>query len=102
MTDARVEMVYPTMPSPKRVIMLGAMTQTFYGADEEERNAVLPRFKSVVSQWQQLGARVVDTLETIVGMIQCLREPIEGISMDQYVRFEARVGRPFFLLEPSS
>jgi hypothetical protein len=128
MNDARVEMVYPTMPSPKRVIMLGAMTQTYYSANDEERSTVLPRFKAVVSQWQQLGARVlatldddlfmvgepqqpgttfyimceVDTLETVVGMIQCLREPIDGISMDQYVRFEARVGRPFFLLEPGS
>lgn len=32
-------------------------------------------------------------------MIQRTREQADGIRMDRYVRFEAHVGRPFFLLE---
>lgn len=32
-------------------------------------------------------------------MIQRIRETVDGVRMDEYVRFEARVGRPFFLLE---
>jgi hypothetical protein len=42
----------------------------------------------------------VPALETVVEMIQRLREPVDGVRMDAYARFEARVGRPFFLLEP--
>ena len=29
-----------------------------------------------------------------------IRETVDGVRMDEYLRFEARVGRPFFLLEP--
>jgi hypothetical protein len=42
----------------------------------------------------------VPALETVVEMIQRLREPVDGVRMDEYARFEARIGRPFFLLEP--
>jgi hypothetical protein len=41
----------------------------------------------------------VDDPQVVVEMIQRIREPVDGIRMDRYVRFEARVGRPFFLLE---
>lgn len=121
-----VELVKPEMPDPKRVIFLGAATNAFYEASEEDRaTLILPRFKEMMDEWRELGARVlatldddlfmvgepastgftfyllfeIDALETVVGMIQRLREPINGVRMDSYMRFEARVGRPFFLLE---
>jgi hypothetical protein len=108
------------------MVFLGAMTSAYYGAgDAERRERILPRFKQLVEEWQGLGAHVlatfdddllmvgepastgwtfylmleVDQLETAVAMIQRIREPVDGVSMDRYVRFEARVGRPFFLLE---
>jgi hypothetical protein len=34
-------------------------------------------------------------------MIQRIRESVGGVRMDRYARFEAHVGRPFFLLEPA-
>jgi len=121
-----VDMVTPEMPSPRRVILLGATTSAYYEAsDEERRTKILPRFKGLVEEWQALGARVlatmdddlfmvgephatqftwylmfeVDQLETVVGMIQRIRETVNSVRMDTYVRFEARIGRPFFLLE---
>jgi hypothetical protein len=121
-----VEMVTPEMPSPRRVVLLGASTSAYYEAsDEDRRTRILPRFKELVEEWKTLGARVlatldddlfmvgkpstadftwylmfeVDELETVVGMIQRIRETVNGVRMDEYVRFEARIGRPFFLLE---
>ena len=43
----------------------------------------------------------VDDPQVVVEMIHRVRVPVDGVRMDRYVRFEARVGRPFFLLEPS-
>ena len=121
-----VEMVYPEMASPKRILLLGSMTDAFYEASDEERKTrILPRFKEIVDEWSQLGARVlasfdddlfmvgdarstgvtfyiiceVDPLEVVVAMIQRIRETVNGVRMDEYLRFEARVGRPLFLLE---
>jgi hypothetical protein len=123
-----VEMVYPEMPAVTRVILLGAMTNAYYEASDEEKTMrILPRFKQLVDEWQELGARMLATLdddlfmvgepgsphftfyllfdvdqpETVVRMIQRIRESVGGIRMDRYVRFEAHMGRPFFLLEPS-
>ena len=123
-----VEMVYPEMPAVTRVILLGAMTSAYYEApDEEKTMRILPRFKQLVDEWQELGARMLATLdddlfmvgepgspnftfyllfdvdrpETVVRMIQRIRESVDGVRMDRYVRFEAHMGRPFFLLESS-
>jgi hypothetical protein len=120
-----VEFVPPRVRSTLRVIFLGVMTDAFYEADERERTeSVLPRFKQLVDDWKAIGARVlatldddllmvgqpsdgwtfylmleVDELETVVAMVNRVREPVDGVAMDRYVRFEARIGRPFFLLE---
>ncbi|HEY9457834.1 MAG TPA: hypothetical protein VIQ56_08015 [Gaiella sp.] len=122
-----VEMVFPRMSGSLRVLFLGAMTSAWYEAGEEaRRDQVLPRFKQLTQEWLDLGATPlatldddllmvgqpvstgytfflmfeVERLETVVEMIQRLREPVDGVRMDTYARFEARVGRPFFLLEP--
>jgi hypothetical protein len=122
-----VEMVTPRLSGSLRVVFLGAMTSAWYEASEDERRErILPRFQGLMQEWQGLGATTlatldddllmvgqpastgytfflmfeVETLETVVEMIQRLREPVDGVRMDAYARFEARVGRPFFLLEP--
>jgi hypothetical protein len=119
-------MVYAKSTDRKRAILLGAMTSTYYEiVTDEERARVIARLRALVEEWQDLGARVVATLDDdlfmvgdpgargftfylmfdvddpqiVVEMIQRIREPVDGIRMDRYVRFEARVGRPFFLLE---
>lgn len=121
-----VDFVPPELPSPLRVILLGAATQGWYQASPEvQREQVLPRFAAVMDEWRELGAVPLSTLdddlcmvgepgapdftwylmfdvpslEAVAGMIQRLREPVDGVRLDRYVRFEARVGRPFFLLE---
>lgn len=113
---------------PKRAIFLGAMTQAYYEiAGDDERAKVIARFRQLVEEWQGLGARVVGTLDddlfmvgepgsprftfyllfdlddpqVAIEMIHRIRVPVDGVRMDRYVRFEARLGRPFFLLESS-
>jgi hypothetical protein len=122
-------MVFPreSSPSPLRAVFLGAMTSAWYSADDDDRRQrILPRFKQLVDEWKELGAKVLATmdddllmvgeprstgftfyvmleierLEDAVEMIQRIRETVDGVRMDEYLRFEVRVGRPFFLLEP--
>lgn len=119
-------MVYADKADPKRVILVGAMTSSYYAIEsDDERARVIARFRHVVDEWQELGARVVATLDDdlfmvgepgtarftfyllfdvddpqiVVDMIHRLRITVDGIRMDRFARFEARVGRPFFLLE---
>jgi hypothetical protein len=121
-----VEMVYADESSPLRAVFLGAMTDAYYeSTDEERRSRILPRFKQLVDEWRALGARVlatvdddllmvgeprstgytfylvleIDRFEDAIAMIQRIREPVDGVRMDTFARFEARIGRPFFLLE---
>ena len=102
------------------------MTPAYYNIEaDEERTRVIARFRTLVEEWLELGARVVGTLDDdlfmvgepgsprftfyllfdvddpqiVVDMIQRIRVPVDGIRMDRYVRFEAHIGRPFFLLE---
>ena len=121
-----VEFVPPALPSPLRVLVLGSATDGWYQADPDEQARVLGRFKDMLADWLSLGARCLATLdddlfvvgasattgftwylmfeverpETVVAMLQAVREAKNGVRMDSYVRFEARLGRPFFLLEP--
>jgi hypothetical protein len=119
-------MVYAERGDRKRALLLGAMTPAYYSiVTDEERAKVIARFRQLVQEWRDLGARVVATLdddlfmvgepastsftfylmfdvadpETVTEMIHRVRASIDGIRMDRYVRFEARIGRPFFLLE---
>jgi hypothetical protein len=119
-------MVYARSTDHARAILLGAMTSAWYEIPtDNERARVIGRFGKLMEEWEALGARVVGTLDddllmvgepagarwtfyllfdvdspqVVVDMIQRLREPVDGIRMDRYVRFEAHVGRPFFLLE---
>jgi hypothetical protein len=121
-----VDFVAPEVPKPYRIILLGAATAGWFGAsDEERREKVLPRFKEMIEEWRQLGAKVLATidddlfmvgepgapdftwylifeipsLEAFAAMIQCVRRTSNGVRLDRYIRIEGRLGRPFFLLE---
>ena len=121
-----VEFVVPEVPKPYRVILLGAATNGWFEAsDEERREKVLPRFKEMIEEWREMGAKVLATidddlfmvgqpgapdftwylifeipsLEVVAAMIHCLRRTSNGVRLDRYIRIEARIGRPFFLLE---
>lgn len=121
-------MVYAKGGDGQRAILLGSMTSSWYEiATDDERRKVIDRFQKLMHEWRDAGARVVATLDddlfmvgepagsrftfyllfdidgpqVVVDMIQRIREPVDGVRMDRYVRFEAHVGRPFFLLEPA-
>lgn len=122
-----VEFSAPEIPRPLRVILLGAATQGWFQAtDEERREKILPRFRDIITEWEGLGAKVLATIdddlfmvgepstpdvtwylifevpsiEAVAAMIQCLRRTVNGVRLDRYIRIESRFGRPFFLLEP--
>ena len=121
-------MVYPDGTANIRALFLGAMTSAWYEASEEvRRERILPRFAQLMDEWREIGANVLATvdddllmvgypqstghtfyvileikeLDDVVRMIQRIRETVDGVRLDAYMRWEARVGRPFFLLEPS-
>lgn len=119
-----VAFVPPQMEPPFRVLLLGSATQGWYAAADSVRSSkVLPRFAEVVNEWRAMGVRFlasldddlfmvgepgmrgftwsilcdVPSVEVVVGMLQRLRESVDGVRLDEYVRFEARIGRPLFL-----
>ena len=110
-----------------RAVFLGSMTSAWYEAtDDDRRERILPRFSQLMTEWRDTGARVlatvdddllmvghpestgntfyviveIDNLDDVVKMVQRIRETVNGVRLDTYVRWEARIGRPFFLLEP--
>jgi hypothetical protein len=123
-----MDMVYADGTTPIRALLLGSMTNAWYEAsDKERRERILPRFAQMMGEWREIGANVLATvdddlmmvghpestgntfyvileitaLDDVVKMIQRIRETVEGVRLDKYMRWEARIGRPFFLLEQS-
>jgi hypothetical protein len=115
-----------TIPRPYRVLLAGAPLENYFAASsEDKRELFLPRFVEVLAKWEELGARVVasfcddvfvvgtphpgwvpwylifevDDLDVVTAMINAVRMDVDGIRLDSYVRFEARVGRPFWARE---
>jgi hypothetical protein len=113
---------------PHRVLVVGCANPNFFAAPEEERESrFFPRFKQVLAEWEELGARViasfcddvfqvgptqepwawnliyeVDDLDVAAAMVQAVRETVDGVRLDTYVQLELRVGRPFFAREEQS
>ena len=106
---------------------MGSMTGEWYSAsDEERRDRILPRFFQLMEEWKAIGAKTLATIDDdllmvgqpqftgttfylifevsgvdeVVKMIHGIRETVDGVRLDKYMRWEARLGRPFFLLEP--
>jgi hypothetical protein len=114
------------MAGPHRILVLGGgLPAYFHASEEEKRDLFLPRFKAVLAGWEELGARVVasfcddvlqvgpaepgawawylifevDDLDTPKEMIDLVRCEVDGVRLDRYVRFEVRIGRPFWARE---
>lgn len=120
-----VSYVPPTMPTPPyRALLLGSAMPGWYQSNDDERtDKVIPGMIAVIEDWERIGARLiasfdddlfvagfpagfqhsiymlfeVDSLDVLVAMIQSLRETRHGVRLDNYLRFEARVGRPLFI-----
>lgn len=117
----------PDVTPPLRVLLLGAATEGWYRApDEERRKIILPRLLSVMRGWQGLGARLlasfdddvlkvglpqegaatwfliyeVPSLQVVSDMLHSFRLEEGGARLDRWFRLEARPGRAFFPVEP--
>jgi hypothetical protein len=111
---------------PHRVMLVGSGTPHFFEATDEERKDVfLPRFKEVIQEWEELGAKPVgtfvddvfqmgetrepfwawylifeiDRIDVAAQMIQASRETVNGVRLDTWIRLELRFGRPFYASE---
>lgn len=117
--------VPPTMPDPPyRALVMGSLQPGYYTATNEARaDAILPAMKALLEEWEAQGVRLigsfdddlfivgppasvdfsiymlfeVNSLDVLVGMLQRVRETADGVRLDEYIRFEARVGRALFL-----
>lgn len=108
--------------------MLGGGLPAYFEASEEEKSSVfLPAFRAMLADWEARGARVVasfcddvlqvgpalpgpwawylvfdvDELDVAIAMIERVRAEVDGVRLDRYVRFEVRIGRPFWAREDS-
>jgi hypothetical protein len=110
---------------PHRVIFLGASYDGWFKADAEERAAALRAMKELFAEWIEFGACPLATLdddlfmvgppgsprftwylmyeipsiEIVAQMIHGVRIDRDGVRLDRYMRLEARIGRPFGLIE---
>jgi hypothetical protein len=113
------------MPDPPyRALVMGSLQPGYYTASNDaRRDAILPSMKALLDRWEELGARLIGsfdddlfivgppasidfsiymlfeipTLDILVQMLHQVRETTAGVRLDEYIRFEARVGRALFL-----
>jgi len=114
------------IPKPYRIMMMGApLDQFFLLTEQEKERDFLPGFKRMLANWEKLGAEVVasitddllsvgaprsldyvwfllfdvQSLDTVAAMINEVRHVEDGIRLDRFIRWEARIGRPFYARE---
>ena len=110
----------------QRILVLGGgLTAYFDSSEEHKRDVFLPAFRAMLAHWETMGAQVVasfcddvlqvgpaepgrwtwylvfeiDDLDVAAAMMNRVRTEVEGVRLDRYVRFEIRVGRPFWARE---
>lgn len=115
-----------SIPKPYRVMMMGAPLASFFTISEQERiDRFLPGFGKMLAAWEEMGAEVVGSitddllnvgppntldhvwfllydvpsLDVVSTMINFVRADQDGTRLDKYIRWEARIGRPFFARE---
>jgi hypothetical protein len=111
---------------PYRALMCGYPQASWFVAPPREKEEVLrPLLRTVLAEWERLGAKVVgslcddaltvgpsqtgrpvfyllfdvDSLDIIVAMIEAARQQVDGVSLDKIMAWEARIGRPFYARE---
>ena len=68
---------------PQRILVLGGGLPAYFEASEDEkRDVFLPAFRAMLA-----------------AMVNRVRTEVEGVRLDRYVRFEIRLGRPFWARE---
>jgi hypothetical protein len=114
------------VPVPYRIMMMGAPLERYFGCPrKEQEETFLPNFKRMLAAWEAMGATVVAsitddlltvgpphtlpyvwfllfdvaTLDVVAEMIAEVRREVDGVRLDEYIRFEARIGRPFYARE---
>ena len=114
------------IPKPYRVMLMGAPLERYFGLSRDEQtDRFLPGFKRMLAAWEENGAEVVGSItddllnvgpprtldfvwfllfdvpsvDVVAAMINELRTEIDGVRMDEYIRWEARIGRPFYARE---
>jgi hypothetical protein len=117
----RMEYAEPDFDPPYRVLVLVAATDGWYGASREEREAATDELGAILREAEDGGARMlasfdddlfltgqpaplpytifvlydVDDLAVVVRLVHRLRTS----EVARYLRLEARVGRPLFVLD---
>lgn len=116
----------PQADPPHRIMILGACRETWYAAEDQERQErALPALRELFDDWQEMGLKVLHSfdddfflvgqpgslqfafyiiaeapsLESIVAMMNRARKTVGGLRADRYFRFETRMGRKLFLLD---
>lgn len=111
------------LPPPYRIMIVGTATAHYFDATDSEREQIcLPRFRQMIAEWEELGARPagtfvddlfqvgatdepywsfylifeVDSLDVAAQMMQAARQTVGGVRMDTWVKLSLRVGRAFF------
>lgn len=112
--------------APWRIMVVGTGTAAFFDASDADRADVFfPRFKQMLGEWEELGARVVssfcddvfqvgeaaapfwawylifeiDEIDVAAQMLQASRQTVDGVRLDTWVRLQLRFGRPVFARE---
>ena len=109
-----------------RILVVGGGLPAYFEASEQEKESVFqPAFRAMLADWESAGARVVasfcddvlqvgpaepgrwawylvfdvDHVDMASAMMNRVRTEVDGVRLDKYVRFEVRVGRPFWARE---
>ncbi|HEY3541839.1 MAG TPA: hypothetical protein VGK79_04780 [Gaiellaceae bacterium] len=125
-TPGRAPYVPPSFSPPYRVLLMSAATEGwFQRPDNSMRELVVARMRHFFRQWEERGATLlasmdddyflvgqptsleytifliyeVPSLDIVADLIASVREDVEGVRLDRYFRFEARVGRQLFVAD---
>lgn len=105
----------------------GGLPAYFESSEEEKEEQFRPAFRALLAGWEAAGARVVasfsddvlqvgpagpghwawylifevDDVDVVAAMMKRVREEVDGVRLDRWVRFETRIGRPFWAREES-
>jgi hypothetical protein len=115
----------PYRPPYRLMIVCTATRRYFEATDAERQEICLPRFRQMIEEWKELGARPVasfvddvfqvgeahepffsfyliyevDELDVAAALMQAARQTVGGVRLDTWLKLSLRLGRPFFAHE---